>query len=137
MGSAIENLEMDVGMLEPDPAELHEVFRLEPDREPTVIQRLFAEIADPNARHLEPVLVGVERAYCLAEHLADAVAAVRPRRHLGAYAVITRVETNCMVRRGKHHPLHALLARRLEQIVAADDVRLQDIVPRPLDGIPA
>ena len=51
VGGAVENLEMDVGMIEPDPAELHEVFRLQPDREPAVIERLVAEIADPQAGH--------------------------------------------------------------------------------------
>src|SRR4051794_33517570 len=53
---AVENLEMDVGMVEPDPAQLHEVFRLQPDREPAVIQRLIAEIADAQTRHANAVL---------------------------------------------------------------------------------
>jgi hypothetical protein len=42
-----------------------------------------------------------------------------------------------MVRRGEHHALDALLSRRLEQIVAADDVGLQDLVPGALDRIAA
>src|SRR6185437_3334207 len=46
VGSAVEDFEMDVGMIEPDPAELHQIFRLQPDREPAVIERLVAEIAD-------------------------------------------------------------------------------------------
>ncbi len=79
VGGAVEDLEMDGGMLEPDAAELHEVFRLEPDREPAVVERLFTEIADPEAGYAEPMLVGIERADRLAENLADAVAAVRPR----------------------------------------------------------
>src|SRR5205085_5410070 len=58
---AVENLEMDVGMLEPDAAELHEIFRFEPDRQPTVIERHLAEIADAQARHLQAVLVGIKR----------------------------------------------------------------------------
>src|ERR1700755_1686220 len=48
---AIEDLEMNIGMVEPDAAELHEVFRLQPDRQPSVIERHFAEIADPEAGH--------------------------------------------------------------------------------------
>src|SRR5215212_7432919 len=28
---AVENFEMDIGMIEPDPAQLHQIFRLEPD----------------------------------------------------------------------------------------------------------
>src|SRR4029078_6930336 len=30
VGGAVEDLEMDIGVIEPDPAELHEVFRLQP-----------------------------------------------------------------------------------------------------------
>src|ERR1700738_4241291 len=30
----VENLEMDIGMIEPDPAQLHQVFGLQPDRKP-------------------------------------------------------------------------------------------------------
>src|SRR6202043_2007875 len=49
---AVEDFEMDVGMIEPNPAKLHQVFRLQPDREPAMIERLVAEIADPDARYL-------------------------------------------------------------------------------------
>ena len=42
-----------------------------------------------------------------------------------------------MVRRREHDALDALPARRLEQIVAADDVGLQDVVPRAFDRKPA
>src|SRR6201999_2270858 len=37
VGGAIENLEVNIGMIEPDPAELHEVFRLQPDGKPSMI----------------------------------------------------------------------------------------------------
>ena len=40
-----------------------------------------------------------------------------------------------MVGGGEHNALDALLARGFEQIVAADDVGLQDVVPRALDRI--
>src|SRR5258706_9160042 len=60
---AVKNFEMDVGMIEPDPAQLHQVFWLEPDRKPAMIQRLVAEISDPDARDAEPVLVGIERTH--------------------------------------------------------------------------
>ncbi len=82
VGGAVENLEFDVGMIEPDAAQLHQIFRLEPDREPAVIERHFAEIADPKTSHTEPVLVGIERAERFTEHLADAVAAVGARSQL-------------------------------------------------------
>ena len=63
-----------------------------------MIQRLVAEIADSKARDTEPVLVRIERAHRLAEHLADAVAAVRSRRHVGSDSVMARVEADRMVR---------------------------------------
>src|SRR5882672_1919495 len=95
---AVEDFEMDSGMIEPDPAELHQVFRLQPDREPAMIQRLVAEIADAKAGDAEPMLVGIERAHRLAEHLADAVAAVGARGHVGADPVMAWIEAHRMVR---------------------------------------
>src|SRR6516164_1795882 len=88
VGGAVEDLEMDGGMFKPDPAELNEVLGLEPDRQPAVIERLLAEIADAQASHLQPVFVGIERAGRLAKGLADAVAAVRAGGHVGADAVV-------------------------------------------------
>ena len=78
------------------------------------------------------MLVGIERADRLAEHLADAVAAVRARGDVGADPVMARIEADRVVGRGEHHALDALFARGLEQIVAADDVGLQDLCPRGL-----
>ena len=101
-------------MIEPDPAELHQVFRLQPDRQPAVIQRLVAEIADADTGDGKAMLVGIERPHRLAEHLADAVAAVRPRGDIGADPVMAGVEADRMVRRGEHHALDALLPRGLE-----------------------
>src|SRR5438093_1047321 len=102
-----------------------------------MIERHLAEIADPDAGDAEPVLVGVERADRLAEHLADAVAAVRARGDVGADPVMARIEADSMVRRSEYHTLHALFARRLEQVIAADDVGLQDLVPGSFDRIAA
>src|SRR6202035_3274361 len=98
MRGAVENLEVDVGMIEPDAAQLHQVFRLQPDREPAVVERLVAEITDPDAGDFHSMLVGIERADRFAEHLADAVAAVGPRRHVGADPVMARIEAHRMVR---------------------------------------
>src|SRR4051794_33631667 len=97
VGGAVQHLEMDVGMLEPDAAQLHEVIRLEPDRKPAVIERDVPEIADANAGHLHAVLVGIERAKCLAKHLADAIAAVGPRGDGTADALMARVEADGVV----------------------------------------
>src|SRR5664280_639635 len=102
-----------------------------------MIQRLVAEIADSKASHLEPMLVGIERADGFTEHLADAVAAVGARGDVGSDPVMPGIKSHGMVRRREHDALDTLPARRLEQIVAADDVGLQDVVPRPLDRKPA
>src|SRR5882724_5984599 len=109
MRGAVENLEMNVGMFKPDPAQLHEVFGFQPDRKPAVVERLLTEIADSNARDLHAVLIGIKRTDRFPEHLADTVAAVGTRRHVGADAVITRVKSDRVVRRGKDDALDALL----------------------------
>src|SRR6202021_3669225 len=101
-------------------------------RQPPVIQRLVAEMSDPDAGYPQAVLVGVQRAHRLPKNLADAIAAVRPRLHVGSDPVMPGIEADRVVRGRKHDAFDALLARRLEQIVAADDVGLQDIVPGTL-----
>ena len=53
--------------------------------------------------------------------------------HVDADVVVARIEADGVVGGGEHHALDALAARRLEQIVAADDVGLQDRLPRPFD----
>src|ERR1700722_16569958 len=83
------------------------------------------------------MLVRIERPHRLAEHLADAVTAVRPRRYIGADPMMPRIEPDRVVRRREHDALDTLLARPLEQIVTADNIGLQDIVPRALDRIAA
>ena len=120
-------------MLEADAEELHEILGRDPDRQPPLVERLVADVADAQAGHAHAVLVGIERAQRLAERLADAVAAVGPHRDVGADAGACADRSR---RRGwtrRRHALHALAARRLEQIVAADDVGLQDRLPGPFD----
>jgi hypothetical protein len=51
--------------------------------------------------------------------------------------VVPRVEADRVVGRGEYHTLDALFACGLEQIVAADDVGLQDRIPGALDRIAA
>src|SRR5882724_12427380 len=121
-------------MLEPDAEELHDVFRRDPDRQAARVERPRADIADPEAGHGHAVLVGIECAQRLAERLADAVAAVRPHRDVGADLAPARIEADGVVGRGEDHALDAGLPRRLEEIVAADDVGLQDRIPWPLYG---
>src|SRR4051794_9221608 len=128
---------MDVGMFEPDAAELDQILGLQPDRQPAPVERLVAEIADAEAGHLQPVLVGVERAERFAEHLADAVAAVGTWLHVIVDLAMARIKTDRMVRRSEDNALDALATGGLKEVVAADDVGLQDVVPRPFDRIAA
>ncbi|MEY9984904.1 hypothetical protein ABH995_004241 [Bradyrhizobium yuanmingense] len=50
---------------------------------------------------------------------------------------MARIEADGVVRRGEHHALDAFAVRRLEQIVAADDVGLEDLIPGAFDRITA
>src|ERR1700710_646954 len=102
-----------------------------------MVERRIAEIADAYTGHAKAILVGIKRADGFAEHLADAVAAVGTSGDVGADAVVPRIEADRMVRGGEHHALDALLPRGLEQVIAADDVGLQDIVPGTFDRIAA
>ena len=83
------------------------------------------------------MLVGVERGQSLAERLAGAVAGIRPHRLVHADATLPRIEADDMVRGCEHHPSDALATRGLEQVVATDDVGLQDGIPRSLDREPS
>src|SRR5690348_1749214 len=59
-GDAVDDLEMDLGMLEADTHELGVVARADPDREAAAVDRLLAEIADTRAQKPDAVLVGIE-----------------------------------------------------------------------------
>ena len=126
IGRAVENIEADVGMLQHDAEELHDVLRRDPDRQAACIERPRADIADPETSHDHAVLVGIERAQRLAERLADAVAAVGAHRKVGADLAPARIEADRVIGRSEDHALDAGLPRRLEEVVAADDVGLQD-----------
>src|SRR4029453_16158525 len=69
----------------------------------------------------------------LAERLADTVTGIRPHGYFRADAMGARIEADGMVGGGEDDALHTFAARGLEQIVAADDVGLQDRLPRPFD----
>src|SRR5262245_32645640 len=84
IGRPVENLEMDVRMLKPDSNKLCQILWLDPDRQPPFVERLVVDVADADARHAQPVLVGIERADRLAEGLAHAVAAVGTYGHIHA-----------------------------------------------------
>src|SRR5262245_57047133 len=60
VGGAVEDLVLEVGMLEADADELHQVRRAQPDRQSAQIERPVAEVADPEAQHAQAVLVGIE-----------------------------------------------------------------------------
>src|SRR6185503_15725686 len=86
---------------------------------------------------LHAVLVGVEASQRLAEHLGDAIAAVGPRIDVVVDGAVAPVEADRVVAGREDDALHAVLARRLEDVVAADDVRLQDVLPPAFHRIAA
>src|SRR5580692_7680346 len=124
-------------MVEADADELHQVFRADPDGEPAQIDRGVGEIADADAGYAQAVLIGIERADRFAESLADAVARIRAHRLVGADLALPRIEADRVVRRGEDDAFDFLAPRRLEQIVAADDIGLQNAVPGLLDRLAA
>src|SRR5262245_52040004 len=132
-GGPVEDLEAQVRVLEANADELGKILSTEPDRQPALVDGRVAHIADPETQHAQAVLVGIERAQRLAEGLADAVARIRAHRDIDANAMVAGVEPDGVVGGGEHDALHALSARCLEQIVAADDVGLQDPLPGSLD----
>src|SRR5215471_18538586 len=129
VGDAIKYFVANVGMLEADADELYKVLRRDPDRESAPVDRHIAEVADADASNAQSVLVCIKRAERLAERLADAVAGIRTHRGVNSDAPLARIKADRMVRRGEYHPLDAVATRRLEQMVATDDVGLQDRVP--------
>ena len=73
---AVDDLEAQIGMLDADGHELAEIARGDPDREPALVDGALVHVADADAEHAQPVLVGVEAAQRLAEYLGHAVAAI-------------------------------------------------------------
>src|SRR5215213_10129268 len=97
-----------------------------------MIERRVAEVADADAGHAQPMLVRVHGAKRLAERLADTVTRVWPHRLAHADLSTTRIVPDRVVRGCEHDALDPRPARRLEQVVTANDVGLQDRLPRPL-----
>src|SRR5581483_3254988 len=137
VGAAVEDLEADVGMLEPNAQELNQVLRLEPDRQPAFVDGSVADIADAQAGDAEAVFVGIIGAERLTEGLADTIAAVRTHRDVDADFLVAWIEADGVVRGSKHHAPDAAAIGGLEQVAAADDVGAEDGRPVALDRIAA
>ena len=75
------------------------------------------------------MLVGIEASERLAEGLADAIPAVGPRHDAVVDLVLARIEPDRVVAGREDDALHAGAARRLEDIINADDVALEDHRP--------
>src|SRR5689334_5821632 len=122
LGDAVHDLKPDLGMLDADRNELRDVARADPEREPPLVDRLGINVADPDHEDLHAVLVGVQAAERLAEYLRDAVAAVGLRIDAMVDRLVAAIEAHGVVARRKDDALHAIAPRRLEDVVAADDV---------------
>src|SRR6202035_1750490 len=137
VGGAEKYLVAQVRVLQPDADELHQILRADPDGEPAQIDRRVGEVADADAGHPQAVLIGIERAERFAEGFADAVARIRTHRLVGADLALPRIEADRVVRRGEDNALDFLASRRLEQVVAADDIGLENAVPGLFDRLAA
>jgi hypothetical protein len=124
-------------VFETDADELHQIFRAYPDRQAALIDWRIGEIPDPYAGDANTVLMGVERTDRFAKRFAHAIAGIRTDRFVGADLALPRIKADRMVRRSEHDTLHLVPSRRLEQIVTADDIGVQDAIPRLLDRLAA
>src|SRR3954466_7404936 len=122
-------------MVDADGDELCEIARAEPDGEAPLVDRPRADIADAHHEDFHAVLVGIEAAERLAENLGHAIAAVGLDVDAMVDGLAALVEANRVVARREEDALHAILPRRLEDVVATNDVRLEDRVPRTFDRI--
>src|SRR5690242_13069265 len=98
---------MNVGVFEPDPDELDKIGGMYPDRHAAFVDRPVVNISDPDAGDAKPVLVGIERAECFAESLAEAIAGIRPHGDVDTDLLAAGIETHRVVCRGKDYALHA------------------------------
>src|SRR5262249_18653259 len=93
-GSAVDPFIAQIGMLETDAQELNQVLRHDPDRQPPLVDRLVADVADADREHAKAELVGIEGAERLAEHLAHGIARIRPQDRGGAEAAVAWIEAD-------------------------------------------
>src|SRR5262249_61972032 len=91
----------------------------------------------PRRADARAILVGIERPGRLAERLADTRARIRAHRDIGSDPAPARIEADRMVGGGKYDAPHLGLPSGLEQVVATDDVRIQNRIPRAFDRVAA
>src|SRR5262249_50951218 len=97
VGGAIENFETNVGMLKSNADKLNKVFRLDPDRQSSLVERPVIHIADTDAGHAQPMLVCIERTDCFAKSLAHSIATVRPHGDIDANLLVARIKSDRVV----------------------------------------
>src|SRR5215472_16678840 len=124
-------------MLEPDAHELGQIARADPDRQAPLVDRQGAEVADAHAQKADPVFVGVEAGERLGKRLAKTIAAIRTGQDAMVDRLRTRIKADRVIAGRHDDALYARAARRLEHVVNADDVGLEDDVPAVLAGIAA
>ena len=121
-------------MFETDAYELQEVLRRDPDRQPPQIDRRVSKVADADTGDAQPIFERIKRPERLAEGFADAVPGIGTYRSINVDASSARIKADHVIRRGEYHPFDAVTARRLEQVVATDNIGVQDRLPRSFDG---
>ena len=89
--------------------------------------------ANADAGRLYAVAVKVHAREVFTKRLAHPVHAVRPGRVRWGNGVALAVKARYMVGAGKHHALHALLARGFVEVVNAQNIGLQNGAKRPFN----
>ena len=100
-------------------------------KRPDVVLRLRQEPADPQADDRQPVLIDEMPAQILAERLGDAVERIGAHRlaAIDRPLAVAVVHPHDVIRRREDDLLHPGQPRRLVDVVAADDIRLVDVIP--------
>src|SRR5262249_5399761 len=110
-GYAVHDLEMDVRVIDADAHELSQIARTHPDRETALVGRQGRCVADPNAEDFHRVLIRVQAAELLAEHLGQAVTTVRLWIDAMIDLLVAAIKAGGVIAGGEQHTLDAVAAR--------------------------
>ena len=89
--------------------------------------RKVGHVGDAHGDRRHAMLVRERAGHAFAEGLAGAIHVRRARRHVLVHLRVQRIALDGLRAAGKHHSFHSLRLRRAEDVVRADDVRLQQL----------
>ena len=89
--------------------------------------RKLGHVGDAHGDRRHAMLVRERAGHAFAEGLAGAIHVGGPGRHVLMHLHIERIALDGLRAAGKHHSFHSLRLCRAEDVVRADDVRLQQL----------